>query len=79
MRAFDVALLFAVCTPGSLGLHSDELSAGEGEAGGGRLGIFQVTLSSQLLLLCLAWEGNKSSSTPFVYPPTSVYGTGKLP
>lgn len=32
MRAFDVALLFAVCTPGSLGLHSDELSAGEGEA-----------------------------------------------
>lgn len=79
MRAFDVALLFAVCTPGSLGLHSDELSAGEGEAGGGRLGIFQVTLSSQLLLLCLAWEGNKSSSTPFVYPPTSVYGAGKLP
>lgn len=78
MRAFDVALLFAVCTPGSLGLHSDELSAGEGEAGG-RLGIFQVTLSSQLLLLCLAWEGNKSSSTPFVYPPTSVYGAGKLP
>lgn len=79
MRAFDVALLFAVCTPGSLGLHSDELSAGEGEAGGGALGIFQVTLSSQLLLLCLAWEGNKSSSTPFVYPPTSVYGAGKLP
>lgn len=34
MRAFDVALLFAVCTPGSLRLHSDELSAGEGEAGG---------------------------------------------
>lgn len=37
MRAFDVALLFAVCTPGSLGLHSDELSAGEGEAGGGAI------------------------------------------
>lgn len=36
---------------------------------GARLGIFQVTLSSQLLLLCLAWEGSKSSSTPFVYPP----------
>lgn len=54
MRAFDVAPLFAVCTPGSLCLHSDWLSAGGGVGGfggGGGLGIFQVTLSSQLLLL----------------------------
>lgn len=36
MRAFDVAPLFAVCTPGSLRLHSDWLSAGGGEARRGR-------------------------------------------
>lgn len=36
MRAFDVASLFAVCTPGSLRLHSDWLSAGGGEARRGR-------------------------------------------
>lgn len=30
MGAFDVAPLFAVCTPGSLCLHSDWLSAGGG-------------------------------------------------
>lgn len=30
MRAFDVSPLFAVCTPGSLRLHSDWLSAGGG-------------------------------------------------
>lgn len=49
--------------------------------GGGGLGIFQVTLSSQLaaavpwLTGWLAWEGSKSCLAPFVYPPPSpVYG-----
>lgn len=51
MRPFDVAPLFAVCTPGSLRLHSDWLSPGRGWGVGGRPGIFQVTLSSQLVLL----------------------------
>lgn len=61
MSSFDVPPLLAVCTPGSLLLDSDWLSAaaagGTGGAAGGRgrgvgggVSIFQVTRSSQLLL-----------------------------
>lgn len=96
MSSFDVPPLFAVCTPGSPLLDSDWLlaepagGAGGGwgglggvGVGGGGLSIFQVTRSSQLLLL--AWEGSKSSPAPFVYPhgfmghlPTSLLGPQRL-
>lgn len=67
MRAFDVAPLFAVCTPGPLRLHSDWLSGG-GVAGGWATRHFPGNTFQSAAACCLAWEGSKSSPAPLFTP-----------
>lgn len=70
MRAFDVAPLFAVCTPGSLRLHSDWLSGG-GVVGGWATRHFPGNTFQSAA--AAAWRGKAvKAARPLCLPPSNL-------
>lgn len=70
MRAFDVAPLFAVCTPGSLRLHSHWLSAGGGGGGGGGGSTRHIPGNTFQSAAAAAWRGKAvKAARPLCLPP----------
>lgn len=70
MRAFDVAPLFAVCTPGPLRLHSDWLSGG-GVVGGWATRYFPGNTFQSAA--AAAWRGKAvKAARPLCLPPSSL-------